>query len=134
MPRSELTNVLRRARELHDYVQALTDDERNYLLDLLAPEPEAKPAKKKASKKAGKSRRAASLAGAIASAGRPHLGEGPVCTICSHTEDYEDHQQSSPHYHPFAPPASTAARQSSRNAAAATVESEIDARVEAGRT
>lgn len=67
MARSELANVLNRARELHDYVQALTDDERNYLLDLLLPEQEPVTTKKpkRRARKAGKSARAASLAGAI---------------------------------------------------------------------
>lgn len=66
-----------------------------------------------------KSQRAASLAEQIKSTGKPHLGEGPVCTICSHTEDYEDHAQPSPHYHPFAPPCSarSAAGRSSANSA-----------------
>lgn len=58
-----------------------------------------------------RSRRAASLAEQIKSTSKPapHLGEGPVCQVCAHTEDYEDHAQPSPHYHEFQPPKSNAA-------------------------
>jgi hypothetical protein len=38
--RSELSTLIARARELDAYLEALTEDERNYLLDKLAPEPE----------------------------------------------------------------------------------------------
>jgi hypothetical protein len=58
----------------------------------------------------GKSARAVSLAEQIKGAtGKPHLGDGPVCGVCSHTEDYADHLQPSPHYHEFQPPRQQAA-------------------------
>lgn len=80
-----------------------------------------------------RSRRATSLAEQIKSTGKPHLGEGPVCTICSHTEDYEDHSEPSPHYHPFQPPVRNAAGESSTNGAgASTTASTGDEKVSAG--
>lgn len=65
-----------------------------------------------------KSPRAASLATAIQGTAKPQPASGPLCAICAHEEDYEDHAQPSPHYHPFAPPAPTAGKQSSRNGVA----------------
>jgi hypothetical protein len=58
-----------------------------------------------------KSPRAASLAEQIKSAtgNKPVEDTGPKCVACGHVEDYEDHQQPSPHYHEF---------QSSKQAAA----------------
>lgn len=91
---------------------------------------------KKPSKSASKSSRASGMAAAIAkslSHGKP-TGEGPICKICSYAEDYEDHSQPSPHYHPFEPSGSAAppARgRSSTNGGATTstqnIETEKDA-------
>jgi hypothetical protein len=71
-----------------------------------------------------KSQRAASLAekvgGTLASIAKTVGGDdegarrfiGALCMACSHDEDYEDHQQPSPHYHPFA--SSSSARGAAR--------------------
>jgi hypothetical protein len=50
-----------------------------------------------------KSPRAISLATVISGTTKPTVlvGDGPLCTICNHPEDYEDHAQPSPHYHEF---------------------------------
>lgn len=121
MPRSELTTVLRRARELHDYVQALTDDERNYLLDLLVPEPDAAPVVKKRTRKKGggsgasKSRRATGMAAAlrgsldrareVATDDITGESEEPLhaqrCGTCGNPFGYQDHHHPSPNYHEF---------------------------------
>lgn len=102
---------------LLETLRNLNDTERELLMESLGPQKRA--AKKPASKAASKSRRAASLGAAIqgTATGKPHLGEGPFCMVCSHVEDYEDHQHPSPHYHPFVPPARSAASQSSPNGA-----------------
>jgi hypothetical protein len=93
----------------------LSTDEFMLFLDLLVPEPEpepepevVKPAKKR-HKPRGKSARAVALSEQLKNTGKPHLDEGPVCGICSHTEEYEDHLQPSPHYHEFQPPQRAAA-------------------------
>lgn len=86
-------------------LRQMSESERQMFVEGLQDKPH-----KKASKKSSKSRKATSLAEQIKSTtgNKPHLGEGPVCSICSHTEDYEDHAQPSPHYHPFSPPVSSA--------------------------
>lgn len=94
---------------LLDTLRGLSEGEREQLVESLAP---VKTAAKKAGKKsASKSPRASSLAQQIRSTGKSqsHLSEGPICTICARTEDYEDHAQPSPHFHEFQPPRSTIA-------------------------
>lgn len=87
---------------LLEALRELTDSDREQLIESLAP---AKPTARKRKPRVARSPRAESLATAIqGTVGKPHLGDGPVCTICSHTEDYEDHAQPSPHYHEFQPP------------------------------
>lgn len=90
---------------LLDTLRSLSESERDQLVETLSPVKVAK----KATKKSSKSRRAESLAEKLKDTPKPHLGEGPVCQICSHTEDYEDHAQPSPHYHEFQLPKSNAA-------------------------
>jgi hypothetical protein len=117
MARSPLTITIRKVQAIIDDVHSKLESKEEYdlFLDLLLPEPET-PVKRQKRKPrgGGKSKRAAGLAEKIANTQKPHLGDGPVCTVCAHTEDYEDHAQPSPHYHPFAPPASDAGRQSRR--------------------
>lgn len=106
MARSPLTEMISKLSALAEQIHALPEDERNYLLDLLLPEQEAAPAKGKRKRKkyvTGKSTRAQSLATAISSTPKPHLGDGPACGIRAHPENYEDHAQPSPHYHEFQP-------------------------------
>lgn len=115
-----LRNVLRAyslLRQLSDEESALlqtlrltNETERALLVETLSDKPQKKSSKKSAGK-GGKSRHASSLQQQIqgTATGKPHLGEGPVCGICAHTEDYEDHFKPSPHYHEFQPPATTAA-------------------------
>lgn len=74
-----------------------------------------------------KSPRAQSLATAIQQTPKSQVvgdgSDGPLCGVCGHTEDYEDHQQPSPHYHPFASPSpapTAAGRSSSRNGSTIT--------------
>lgn len=89
-------------------LRGMTETERELTIETLSPTPQKKAAKK--SSKAGKSSRASSLQAQIqATTQKPHLGTGPVCQTCSHTEDYEDHFQPSPYYHEFQPPATQAA-------------------------
>lgn len=97
---------------LLETLRGLNDAERELLVESLSPASKGakKPGKKGSSKPASKSSRASGMAAAIAkslSHGKP-TGEGPICKICSHAEDYEDHSQPSPHYHPFEPSGSTA--------------------------
>lgn len=93
-----------------DFIGGLSDAEAQVLMDWLRPQPQKKSGKKAAGE-GGKSKHASSLQQQIqgTATGKPHLGEGPVCGICAHTEDYEDHFKPSPHYHEFQPPATTAA-------------------------
>lgn len=91
-------------------LRSMNDTERELLVESLAPSKGTKKASKKAVKGASKSARASSLQQQIqATTNKPHLGDGPICQVCSHTEDYEDHQQPSPHYHEFQPPQQKAA-------------------------
>lgn len=92
-------------------LRSLNDTERELLVESLSPSVKStKKAGKKAGKGASKSARASSLQQQIqATTNKPHLGDGPICQVCSHTEDYEDHQQPSPHYHEFQPPQQKAA-------------------------
>lgn len=68
MPRSPLTEQYQRVMSLVEQLHALEPDERNFILDLLVPEPEpvSKPQKKSSKKAAGKgggkSKHASSLA------------------------------------------------------------------------
>jgi hypothetical protein len=138
-----LRNVLRTyalLRQLSDDESALlttlrgmSEGERELLVESLAP---TKPVVKKR-KSASKSPRASSLAQQIKSAGLPK-GDGekeskePICAACGNVEDYADHSQPSPHYHPFVSPSSVrnaAGRSSSKNGGSeeSTVSSETDA-------
>lgn len=84
-------------------LRKMSESERQMFVEGLQDKPH-----KKASRKSSKSRKAALAEQIKSTAGnKPHLGEGPVCGTCSHTEDYEDHAQPSPHYHPFLPPVSS---------------------------
>jgi hypothetical protein len=118
MARSPLTITIRKVQAIIDDVHSKLESKEEYdlFLDLLLPEPETPVKRQKRGKRAsgGKSKRAAGLAERIASTQKPQLSEVPLCTTCGHVEDYEDHFQPSPHYHPFAPPASDAGRQSRR--------------------
>lgn len=120
MSRSPLTETFKRVQGMVFYVQEnLSAEEYMLFLDMVDPQPEPEaPAKKTRKKRTTRSARAQSLSTVIQeSVGKPHLGDGPVCTACFHTEDYEDHQQPSPHYHPFAPPAPAVAGKSRRKGA-----------------
>jgi hypothetical protein len=88
-------------------LRSMSDSERELLVESLSPQKATR--KRKAT--GGKSSRAASLAERIKSAtgNKPLENTGPKCVACGHVEDYEDHQQPSPHYHEF---------QSSKQAAA----------------
>ena len=87
-------------------LNSLSENERDQLVETLSPVQVKKPKKKSSG---AKSQRAQSLAEKLKETPKPHLGEGPICQICSHTEDYEDHAQPSPHFHEFQPPKSNAA-------------------------
>ena len=115
----------------------LDDEDKLVFLDLIDPLPdeeEVKPTKRR-KRRAGKSPRASSLAQQIKSAGLPK-GDGekagepkePICAACGNVEDYADHSQPSPHYHPFVLPAQSARGRSSPNgeSGASTVSSETE--------
>jgi len=118
-----LRNVLRTyglLRQLSDdetalltTLRSMSDSERELLVESLQPQKVVK--KRRA--RSGKSQRAASLAEQIktATGNAPPEEQGPKCVACGHVEDYEDHSQPSPHYHPFAPPAQSAGKRSSAN-------------------
>lgn len=103
---------------------ALTPEQQKIFLDLVDPQVEPIEAPKQTRKKRGPNKpRIAGLPkpgseAPKAEAGKPHLREGPVCTICYHTEDYEDHSRPSPHYHPFEPPVAAAGKKSRQKTAA----------------
>src|SRR6476659_6334290 len=71
----------------------MTDAERDLLVGSLQPQKAATKRKAK-----GKSARASSLADAIKSSPKPRE---PICTTCGNVEDYVDHSEPSPSYHPF---------------------------------
>ena len=89
--RSPVTTLVTQFNSLNDAEQAL-------FLDLVDPQPEesAKPKPKRKAK--GKSARASSLADAIKSSPKPRE---PICATCGNVEDYVDHSEPSPSYHPF---------------------------------
>jgi hypothetical protein len=89
--------MIQRIQSLADEVMGLPPEERAYFLDLIDPQAEkAKPKPKRKAK--GKSARATSLADAIKSSPKPRE---PICAMCGNVEDYTDHSQPSPSYHPF---------------------------------
>jgi hypothetical protein len=94
-------------------LRGMSDGERELLVESLSPQ---KMVKKRKST-GGKSQRATSLAEQIKSAtsNKPLEETGPKCIACGHVEDYEDHQQPSPHYHPFTLPAQSVGKRSSAN-------------------
>jgi hypothetical protein len=118
-----LRNVLRTyslLRQLSDdesalleTLRAMNDAERELLVQSLQPE---KVTTKKAGKKPSKSQRASGMAAAIRKSleSQKRVTE-PICGTCGNVEDYADHSQPSPHYHPFQPPAPAAATPSSTN-------------------
>lgn len=131
MPRSPLTEQYQRVMSLVEQLHALEPDERNFILDLLVPEPEpAKKPQKKSSKKTGGkggggSRRERSLRQQIGSvvqgSGNNLQSPQPRCIAmiddnggemeCGESIDHNTHhKQTDPNYHQFvAPPATHAA-------------------------
>ena len=87
---------------LLETLRNLTDSDKEQLVESLAP---AKVAVKKRVRKPQSTRspRAESLASAIQGAAKPAVSSAndPLCAICGHPADYEDHAQPSPHYHEF---------------------------------
>jgi len=88
-------------KELMDLVaqyESWSYEQRMVFLDLVDPQAE-EPVKARPKRKAkGKSARAASLADAIKSSPKPRE---PICATCGNVEDYVDHSEPSPSYHPF---------------------------------
>jgi hypothetical protein len=86
---------------LLETLRSLTDSDREQLVESLAPVKVA--VKKRVRKAQVRSQRAESLASAIQGAAKPAVSSanGPLCAICGHPADYEDHAQPSPHYHEF---------------------------------
>ena len=75
-------------------------EEQKLFLDLVDPQPEeqAKPKVKRKAK--GKSARASQMSEQI----KTNLGQRakePICATCGNVEDYVDHSEPSPSYHPF---------------------------------
>lgn len=111
----QVLTIFNAERQLNDEETALLNTLRKMsgaelesLAVALAPQVKSKPRKKREAKSA----RASSLQQQIQS--RPRLDpttafKEPLCSVCAGTEDYEDHQQSSPHYHEFQPPQKAAA-------------------------
>jgi hypothetical protein len=86
---------------LLETLRGLTDSDREQLVESLTPAKAA--VRKRVRKTQVKSPRAESLASAIAGTAKSAVpvADGPLCTVCAHPEDYEDHAQPSPHYHAF---------------------------------
>jgi hypothetical protein len=103
MPRSQLQSVLNRAQSLTDYVNALSEDERNFILDLL-PEQEEKPKKtrKKRQPKAEK-------------IGLPRSSDSVRCAVegCGEIPGHPNHDSTYLSSHPFVPAAQSARKRSS---------------------
>jgi hypothetical protein len=94
---------LERARlqlEMHETIYAVLEK-------TLTRAPKVKVGRVKKASRKGRSPRAQSLASAIAQAPKAvpaSVETGPLCGICAHAADHEDHQQPSPHYHEFEGP------------------------------
>jgi hypothetical protein len=113
--RSPLTALIQKAQSFVDQINALPEDERNLVLDLLLPEPEQPEAPVKKTRKKRKSNGAALPAskkrGLPQGDAAPLLKDadsagddesGPLCSACGNTEHFQDHFKPSPHYHEFA--------------------------------
>jgi len=101
-------------------LRQMNESERELLVESLAPAKvvSKKKATKKAASTSGNNRRGLPATTTIPPTGAI-VGKYPMCTTCGHDEDYEDHAQPSPHFHPFSLAGSTTAppatRRSSRN-------------------
>lgn len=96
---------------------ALTKDEKKLCLDFIAPEPEPEPRaeqpKKRRTRKPRtglpaqasdkKDKEAEKVEGSNGADLEPEEF-GPRCGVCGHGEQYQDHFQPSPNYHPFDAP------------------------------
>ena len=112
--RSPLTLLYEELNTLAAKIELLTEDHRNYILDRICPSQEEKPKVTRQKRQAKSEKRGLPESTSkpdqqeaeVENAGEVAKGGGPFCTICAYPEDYQDHYQPSPHYHPFAPPAS----------------------------
>jgi LIM-domain binding protein. len=140
--RSPLTETIYRVQGMIAYVREnLSTDEYMLFLDLLVPQPEPepeKPAKKKSRKPRGKSARASSMAETLnknlKQQRRDTSGVESLCMTCDYDSDHNIHHlESMVGYHPFTPPAPTAAQPSSAsNGVGSTTASSVDEMVSAG--
>jgi len=112
MPRSTITETVKKVQGLVDQVNALSEDERAFFLDLLLPEPEQQqPAKTKRTRKkrsastsASRQKRGLPTDAPLHEAGKDAADlptRAGLCGICGHEADYQDHFKPSPHYHEF---------------------------------
>lgn len=113
MPRSQLSETFDRLQAIVNQILALNEEERGYVLDQINPlaEPDEQPKQKRVRKKrTTKSERASGMASAIkqsiqrskeaaANDAAKLEEEGPLCGICGHGKDYQDHFKPSPNYH-----------------------------------
>lgn len=95
MPRSQLSETYDRLMSLVGQLLGLNEEERNFVLDRVAPlpEPEKKPTKrtsKKSNKSASKSARGQSISSAIRGTASRTI-TGPACSTCGNVEDHPDH-------------------------------------------
>lgn len=125
MPRSEITAMVQRARDMVEYVrEKLTDEELKVFLDELAPLPEPEPVKvakktcKKSSKSATKSPRGQSLSNAIQRTPKARVGDSDngdasgQCSDCGMAADMPIHDPDGGYlnYYPFVSAAAQPAR------------------------
>lgn len=126
MARSPVTEVLER-------YHALSEEQQKVFLDIVDPQVEPEqPAKKPRKKRTAKSLKAQSLENVIKSSHEARADSnggadiepedfGPRCGVCGHGEQYQDHFEPSPNYHPFDSPVVSAEKKSRRKGAAANI-------------
>jgi hypothetical protein len=99
MARSTLTTMIQRIQALANEVLGMPPEELAYFLDLI--DPQAEQAKRKVKRRAkGKSARASQMSEQIKT-NLSQRAKEPICATCGNVEDYVDHSEPSPSYHPF---------------------------------
>lgn len=126
MARSPVTDLLEQFKSLNEV-------EQNVFLDMVSPEPEPEAPKQTRKKRAARTPKTTGLP--KPGSDTPRADSGALCTailvsngrVCNTAEGYQlHHDKGYVDYHPFEPPASVAAKRSSRKSAVtnSTVNSE----------